>query len=67
MLAKIIPLIRIPLNAGQYNTRIEIMGHGGVIDSINQPVTIKKGRLTFVSDHWAAPRPKNLKQAQAAK
>lgn len=63
-----IQLIRIPLNAGQYNARIEIMGRGGVIDSMNHPVTINKGRLTFVSDHWAAPRPKkNLKQVQAAK
>lgn len=62
-----IQLIRIPLNPGQYNARIEIMGNGGVIDSMNHSVTVKKGRLTFVSDHWAAPRPKNLKQAQVAK
>jgi len=62
-----IQLVRIPLAPGNYNARIEIMGRGGVIDSMNHTVSVKKNRLTFVSDHWAAPRPKNLKQAQAAK
>ena len=59
-----IQLIRIPLDPGTYNARIEMMGRRGVIDSMNHPITVKKGRLTFVSDHWAAPRPKNLKQSQ---
>lgn len=62
-----IKLVRIPLDPGKYNARIEIMGHGGVIDSMIHPVSVKKGRLTFVSDHWVAPRPKDLKQTQAAK
>ena len=62
-----IQLIRIPLSPGQYNARIEMMGRSGVIDSMNHPVTVKKGRLTFVSDYWAAPRPKNIKQAKTAK
>lgn len=62
-----IQLIRVPLAAGKYNARIEIMGRGRVIDSMAHAVDIKKGRLTFISDHWVAPRPKSLKQAQAAK
>lgn len=62
-----IQLIRIPLSPGEYNARIEIMGRSRVIDSMEHPISVKKGRLTFISDHWAAPRPKNLKQAQAAK
>ncbi|MDH5392642.1 MAG: hypothetical protein OEY11_05595 [Gammaproteobacteria bacterium] len=62
-----IQLIRVPLAQGTYNADIEIMGRGGVIDSMSHVVKIKKGHLTFISDHWAAPRPKSLKQAQAAK
>ena len=62
-----IQLIRIPLAPGNYNARIEMMGRGSVIDSMTHPVSVKKGRLTFVSDHWVAPRPKGLKQAQASK
>ncbi|MDH5517805.1 MAG: hypothetical protein OEY36_08305 [Gammaproteobacteria bacterium] len=62
-----IQLIRIPLAAGSYNAQIEIMARGKVIDSMAHAADIKKGRLTFISDHWVAPRPKDLKQAQAAK
>lgn len=62
-----IQLIRIPLSPGQYNARIEMMGRGGVIDSMPHQVSVKKGQLTFVTDHWVAPRPKVLKQAQASK
>ena len=62
-----IQLIRIPLAPGTYNARIEMLGRRGVVDTMTHPVTVKKGRLTFVSDHWVAPRPKSLKQAQAAK
>lgn len=63
-----IQLVRIPVEPGRYNARIEILGRiGTVIDSMDHPVSVKKNRLTFVSDHWVAPRPKNLKQAQAAK
>lgn len=62
-----IQLVRIPLAPGKYDARIEIMSRGGVIDSMNHSVNIKKDRLTFVSDHWAAPRPKLVKPVQAAK
>jgi len=62
-----IQLVRIPLAPGKYNARIEIMGRGGVIDSMNHAVSVKKNRLTFVSDHWVAPRPKLAKPVQAAK
>lgn len=62
-----IQLIRVPLKPGTYNARIEMMSNRGVIDSMTHPVTVRKGRLTFVSDHWIAPRPKNIKQAQAKK
>ena len=62
-----IQLIRIPLAPGNYKTRIEMMNNRGVIDSMIHPATVSRGRLTFVSDHWVAPRPKNLKTAQASK
>lgn len=58
-----IQLIRIPLDPGEYNARIEMMGRSGVVDSMIHPVTVTKGRLTFISDYWAAPRPKNLNKA----
>ncbi|MDH5424097.1 MAG: hypothetical protein OEY29_03765 [Gammaproteobacteria bacterium] len=62
-----IQLIRVPLDPGEYNARIEMLGHSGVVDSMTHPVSVTKGRLSFISDYWAAPRPKDLKQAQASK
>ena len=63
-----IQLVRIPVEPGKYNARIEMLGRlGGVVDSMDHSVSVKKNRLTFISDHWVAPRPKNLKQAQTTK
>jgi len=62
-----IQLTRVALPAGEYTATVEIMGPGGVIDSMPHTITIEAGKLTFISDHWAARRPKKFNYQQAAK
>jgi len=61
-----IQLTRVALPAGEYNATVEIMGADGVIDSMSHSVKIETGKITFISDHWAARRPKKFNYRQAA-
>jgi len=51
-----IQLARVRLPPGRHQVSIEIINAaGGVIDSIDTPVTVQPGRLEFLTRHWVAP------------
>jgi uncharacterized protein len=52
-----IELSRLYLPEGTYQLKLDVIGQNGVvIDTYNMPVSIKSGRKTIVSEHWASPR-----------
>jgi hypothetical protein len=61
-----IQLVRVPVTPGNHDMSYQIISRSGaVIDTMPHPVSVNKGQISFVSDHWIAPRP-NVEETQAS-